>query len=286
LTPETAILLAYAIHGAYRVWREPWTDNEQAYLPVSKADLAARYQAEFGGALPARYPWRLPLEYALYAWVPTRWPILGRVAAWLASLGVVALAMALGGPTAGLVILTCPHLVGSLVTASYVTPVAGLWLLGLYGALQGTIWLQVIPGWLLLLLRASAWPLGAFLASWMALPVVAWLAWRHQPVIRHWGWTRLLLREPCPVKGIPQDGWGYAAKIAIVRYYPIAIWGLFTLIWGRGSAEGYWILGLTLGGFVVSHFPRMRIRPKWAVGYLPEHLPAVAAGLGMLLEHA
>ena len=138
-------------------------------------------------------------------------------------------------------------------------------------------------------IRPTAW--------WMAL----WLLWAsgtiimaiglalilyglHTDVVHSQGWIRLLRREPCPVQALPQDGWWYGAKTLFKRYEPWGVWFTVVGMLGHWDGQGGWLLGLTVGLFVLTHLPRMLIRPKWAVGYVPEWLFPVAVAIGLMLN--
>ena len=107
------------------------------------------------------------------------------------------------------------------------------------------------------------------------------------------GWVRLLKGEPCPVQGMPDDGWGYALRTLVRRYESWGAWGLAAIIlglplglWGNdGHAAFTNVLIPSLGVLVVTHLPRALIRPKWVIGYLPDYAFAMAVVFGTVLAH-
>jgi len=296
------ILAAYITLGCYLIRRLPWNDSERSYLDVDHIEMARRYREEFGEVMPRRMPFRLPGEYLIYAWVPRHRPALGRVAALIVSSFGVYLMMAyashLAGPRAGLIagliVLSSPTLVSLLCSASYVAPVATLWVGGWYALDLG--WPSIALGCavLLALLRASAWGMSlallAFLPYGYSLPaawlLIAYLWGCQREVVLSQGWARLIRREPCPVWGIPQDGWHYGFRVLVRRYEGLIPWVLFAVIMGVYSSQGARILAITAVVFVATHLPRALIRPKWTVGYVPEFLLVAAVGVSALLAHA
>lgn len=293
------ILAVYIAFCVYLIRRLPWTDSERSYLDVDHHEMAGRYEREFGGVIPRRMPFRLPAEYLIYAWVPRTKPVLGRVAALLVSSLGVYLTMAYAshvaglraGLIAGLIVLSSPTLVGLLCSASYVAPVATLWVGGWYALALG--WPSIALGCAvtLALLRASSWGMSlallAFLPYGYSLPAV-WLLiayfWGCQrDVVLSQGWARLIRREPCPVQGIPQDGWHYALRVLVRRYEGLIPWVLLAAIIGNYAPHGIQILTITAVTFVVTQLPRALIRPKWAVGYVPEWVLLVSVGLATML---
>ena len=102
-------------------------------------------------------------------------------------------------------------------------------------------------------------------------------------MVRAQGWVRLLLREPCPVQGIPQDGWVYAARIAATRFESWAGWALGAAVIGAYHPPALRLLVLTALVFALTHAPRALIRPKWVLGYVPDFLLPAAVGLAVML---
>ena len=279
------ILLGYLIMGVYLARTRPVNDMERSMLGLDRNEMADRFAREFGGTLPRRYSFRLPLEYWLWAWAQDLFTArlvglaVGGVGFWIT--------MAWGGPIAGLVVLSSPTLVGALVSASYVPYVATLWVGGLWALSTGypiAAWWCVMA---LATLRPTSWWQALWLAGWIhpTLPlvlVVYWLVF-YQEVLGSQGWVRLLRGQACPVQGIPRDGWFYGAKTLFRRYEPWGVWFTVAGVLGHWSSEATWLLGLTGGLFVLTHLPRMLIRPKWAVGYIVEWLFPVAVAIGLLL---
>ena len=185
------ILAAYVGLALYLIHRLPPNDMERSMLDLDRAEMADRYAREFGTAIPRRMPFRLPLEYWLWAWAretsDTSETSDLRTARYVA-LGVSLIGLGItvhwGGIVAGLVVLSSPTLVGALVSASYVPYVASCWVLGLWGISQGHIWLSVSCGVMLALLRPTAWWMALWLlwaSGWIVLAsglaAVIWLQW-------------------------------------------------------------------------------------------------------------
>lgn len=290
-----ALALAYPALAALVLAQQPATDNERWYLGLERELEAARYEAEFGQPAPARQPFRLSLEFALWRWAHDLRT--GRVAGIALGSAVVAGSMAwayaLAGHRAalvtGLVLVSNRYLVGILGTASYVALVAGLWLLGLAGWWHGWPGVAIAAGALLLLLRTSAWGMGLALLAlsgpwgWLAAGFVAgYLGLRHPDAVLANGWvTWLRGRVPLHVE---HQGVGYAVQVTHNRYVTLAIWALVALLFGHGHPVATAVLALTAVTFVVMHTPRWRLRPKWVVGYLPECAPAFAVAVGLWLR--
>ena len=292
------ILLGYIALATYIARSMPPTDFERDYLGLDTELMAADYQHDFGLPLPRRKPWRLPLEYCLYGWTGTLWH--GRVAAiGVSSLGLwltMQYAQALGGPRAGiiagLVVLSSSYLVSQFTAASYKAPVATLWVGGLYALATGNPVIALGCGIVLALLRPTSWWMTLWLL-WASggialvgvlgviLGVTLWVYWPR--VVRSQGWWFLLSGQPCPVRGIPRDGWLFGLKTLGQRYEAWGVWVTVVGVLGHWNAPGAWLLGLTLALFVLTHLPRMLIRPKWAVGYVAEWLFPVAIAIGLAL---
>lgn len=286
------ILLGYVILGIYLARMRPVNDVERSMLDLDYSEMADRYAREFGGVMPRRMPFRLPLEYWLWAWARDLFVArlvglaVGGVGLWVT--------MVWGEPIAGLVVLSSPVLVGALASASNVPYVATLWVGGLWGLATGHPFLAMGCGVALAFLRPTSW----WMALWLlwasggiviasGLGAVLWLAYPH--VVRSQGWWRLLSQESCPVQGLPEDGWGYGAKILIMRYEAWGVWLTVAGVLGHGDitlslGNPGWILTITLVLFVLTHLPRMLIRPKWAVGYVTEWLLPVAVAVGGALS--
>lgn len=294
---EALIIVAYLGIGGAVLSRWGPTDSECSYLNLNPNVMAARYAREFRqSAMPRRMPFRLPAEYWLYAWTHRLW--LARVAAltvggvgvWVAMQYAAHLASPTAGVLAGVIILSSPYTVGMLGTASYVAPVATLWVGGLYAVATGHPVLATAIAAVLALLRASSWGMAGvlwFLAggwAWVtAAAVIGYLLLYHWPVIRAQGWVRLALSEPCPVQGIPRDGWGYAIRIAATRFEAWWAWGLAALTLGVWSTPAYTLMLLTISLFAATHLPRALIRPKWILGYVPDFVLPMAVALAVAL---
>lgn len=292
-------LITFWLIGVYLACRLPANDMERSYLDLEREEMARRYQREFGRPIPRRMPFRLPAEYWLYAWTSDL--LLARSAALVVSTVGMWLTMAYAervqpgaGAVAGAILITSPTIVGALASATYVPYTATLWVGGLYAIYTGHEWVAIACGVALALVRASAW--GMALALWaLTLPYsliaaagVAGYLWRYQqPVVLSQGWARLLRREPCPVMGIPRDGWHYALRVLGKRYESWGAWGIITIVlYSRGAeynAEVIFLLTLTLLTFTLTHLPRALIRPKWVVGYVPEFVLPVAVALAVAL---
>ena len=271
------VVVGYVAHAVTLLLRVPVNDVEQAMLG-DRRRLALRWAVEFGGVMPTRYPWRLPLEYAI--WPPVfdlrQFRIFGLIigaigvggGAWWSAQhgGLVAVAVTVA------LVATSPTLLAGLTSASYVPWVSTLWTVGL---VAGDGPLAAGCGVALALLRPTSWWQAGYLlvaarAWWLLGPLAALIWWQWPDVVRAQGWVRLLRREPCPVRGIPRDGWWYGIKVA-GRRFPLFVLGT-GYVAAAGSAHARWLLALTAVLFVATHLPRMLIRPKWAVGYLPDWL--------------
>ncbi len=281
------ILLGYVVLGVYLARTRRANDVECSMLDLNHAEMQARWTQEFGGVMPRRLPFRLPLEYWLWAWARNLFIarlvglIVGGVGVWIT--------MVWGGPIAGLVVMSSLTLMGGLASASYVPYVSTLWVGGLYALATEHPLLALSCGVALAFLRPTSWWMalwllwasgGIVLAS--GLGAVLWLT--SPQVVRSQGWWRLLRREPCPVQGIARDGWFYGAKILFSRYETWGVWFTVASVLGHWNVEATWLLGLTAGFFVLTHLPRMLIRPKWAVGYVVEWMLPVAVAIGLLLK--
>ncbi len=279
----TLAILGALAHAAYAIRTVPANDVEQAMLGDRRI-LAGRWAREFGGEMPARYPWRLPLEYALWParlrLVPAR--ILGGL--------VGAIGVAVGAWWAGdrawvvvALVATCPTLVVGLTSASYVPWVSTLWVVGLADGRDDRI-IAYLCGVALVFLRPTAWWQGGWLiasagAWWVLLGLAICMLDKWPNVVRSQGWWRLVHREPCPVQGLPRDGWRYGITVAC-RRFPLFVLGA-GYVAVAGSAQARWLLGLTVALFVATHLPRMLIRPKWAVGYVTEWCVPVAVAVAV-----
>lgn len=292
------VLLAYLLHGLYHVWNMPTNDMERSYLDLDHEEMQRRWSREFGGVIPQRMPFRLPMEYWLYAWARhKRW---GLRAGRLLALGIggagVALAMgyaqALSGPIAGLlagcILISNPIVIRALVSATYVPWVASLWTLGLW-ALAANQWqIAMACGVLLAMLRATSWGMALWLL-WasggivLASGLAAYLWLKHPDVVRAQGWWRVLRGEACPVKGLPRDGWGYALQIGGQRFEAWGAWLLAAIVLGHWEKPALGLLAVTLAVLVATHAPRAMIRPKWVLGYLPDYALPVAVAIGVTL---
>ena len=297
------ILLGYVILGIYLARMRPVNDVERSMLDLDHSEMADRYAREFGGVIPRRMPFRLPLEYWLWVWARNLFVArlvglaVGGVGLWIT--------MAWGGPIAGLVVLSSPVLVGALVSASYVPYVATLWIGGLWALATGHPMLAWVCSGGLAFLRPTSWWQTAWLlvignpgnpdtvphvvGFFLACGLVGHIWSMFPNVVRAQGWWRLLSRESCPVQGLPQDGWEYGAKILASRYEAWGVWLIVAGTLGHGNitlslGSPGWIIMVTLVLFMLTHLPRMLIRPKWAVGYVSEWLLPVAVAIGLLLS--
>ena len=292
------ILVVYALVGAYLIHRLPPNDVERSMLDIDHHEMARRYAHEFGGTIPERMPFRLPLEYWLWGWTDDL-PSARLVGAYIGGLGftlTTLYARHLGGTRAaliaGCIVVTSPILMRGLVSASYVPYVATLWVGGLYALATGHPFMALACAVGLTLIRPTSWWMAGTLlihVPWhWSLPVAFLLAcylWgRQREVVLSQGWVRLLRREPCPVQGIPQDGWGYAVRIAATRFEAWGALGLVALVVGRWESAAVNLLLISAGVAVMTHLPRALIRPKWVLGYAPEFALPVAVALGILLQ--
>lgn len=290
-----ALILAYPALAAMVLAHQPATDNERWYLGLERELEAARYQAEFGQPVPARQPFRLSLEFALWRWAhDLRTGRLAGIALGSAVVaGSMAWAYALAGHRAalvtGLVLVTNRYLVGILGTASYVALVAGLWLLGLAGWWHGWPGVAIGAGAGLLLLRTSAWGMGLALLAlsgpwgWGVALLVGLHLWlRYPDAVLANGWV-VWLRRRVPLR-VDHQGVAYAVQVAHNRYATLAVWGVVALLFGQGHPAAPAVVALTGLTFVGMHAPRWRLRPKWVVGYLPECGPAFAVAVGLALR--
>ena len=288
------ILFGYVALATYIARSMPATDFERDYLGLDTERMAADYQHDFGLPMPARKPWRLPGEYYLYAWTRTLWK--ARAAAiGVSSLGVwlaMQYAQTLGGPRAGLitglVIVASPYFVSQLAAASYKAPVATLWVGGLYALATGHPFVAGLAGIILALLRPTSWWMAGWLLWWAggAWPVITMsiTLWCWYPrMVRSQGWWFLISGQPCPIFGMPRDGWLFGLKTLGQRYEAWGVWLTVAGVLGHWSGEATWLLGLTGALFTLTHLPRALIRPKWVIGYLAEWLLPVAIAIGLAL---
>lgn len=287
--------LAYAALATACLWRLRPTDSEAWYTGAGLARERATWVAQFGTAPPTgRLPFRMPVEYALWAWAPSlpAARVLGVALGMATVAGAVAWAEAWGGSRAGLVtalvLLTNRTLVTLLGTASYVSLVGGLWLLGCWALLSAHPGLAILAGVALALVRASAWGMSVvlFLATgplgWGAgLATGAYLVWRYPEVVQANGWVKWVRREPCTLPMNPS--WAYALSVITDRYATVGVWGCAAALWGAWPPVSMLLVALTGLAFLGGHTPRLWHSPKWAVGYWPEHVPAVAVALGLVL---
>ena len=79
-------------------------------------------------------------------------------------------------------------------------------------------------------------------------------------------------------------GWWHGLKTLAQRYEAWGVWFTVTGVLGHWNGQGARLLGLTVGLFVLTHLPRMLIRPKWAVGYVAEWMLPVAVAIGTMLD--
>jgi hypothetical protein len=134
---------------------------------------------------------------------------------------------------------------------------------------MGLVLLAFVPlGWSL----PTLWLLGCYL----------WGCQRE--VVLSQGWARLIRGEPCPVRGIPRDGWAYGLRVTGQRYATLGVAILAVLALGHWDAKAAWMLAVTGVAFVATHLPRALIRPKWCVGYLPEWGLGVVVALGLFFS--
>jgi len=186
-----------------------------------------------------------------------------------------------------LTIMLCPGLMAGLTSATYVPWVSTAWTLGLTREHPWPL------GVLLALLRPTAWWQAAWLLGgdgmrgwgWL-LAVVVYMVWFHREVIQSQGWVRLLRRDPCPIRGIVHQGWGYAIRVTVTRYGACGGLAVLAALVGEWHADSVRWLALSGGLFVLTHLPRMLLRPKWAVGYLPEWGVPVVGALAITLGRA
>ena len=283
------ILIAYIAFAGYLTTRLPPNDMERSMLDMDHFEMADRWSREFGrGEIPRRMPFRLPLEYALWAWAESL--IVARCVAMAVSSVGMWIAMTWAGPVAGLIVLSSPALVKALSSATYVPYVATLWAGGLYALSLGWPSVAIACAVALAVLRPTAWGMALallVLAPWAwSLPVlwllVCYLWGCQREVVLSQGWARLLRGESCPVRGIPRDGWVYGLRVVGQRYWTVGVAGLAAVIFGHWDALAMGLLALTCVTFMTTHLPRALIRPKWVVGYMPEWGLGVAVAMSML----
>lgn len=282
------ILTSVILHGLYHVWHAPANDMECSNLDLAHAEMQRRYHEEFGGMIPRRMPYRLPLEYWLYAWaVGPSWGLhAARLLGLAAGMIGVWVTMQWGGSLAGVIVLSSPTIVRVLASATSVSWVATLWIGGLYALTTGHPVIAMGCGVLLALLRHTAWGMALWLL-WasggivVASGLAAYLWFRHADVIRSNGWVRLWQGQP--LSTVPHGGWLYALRIFIQRYEAWGAWLLAAAMLGHWNWTALVLLLLTGGLFAATHLPRMLIRPKWTVGYMPEWTLPIAVSIAMIL---
>lgn len=290
----TGVLLLYLCVGAYLVWWLPPNEPEQHHFGINREQMQIDHFLNFGMPMPARLPWRLPAEYWLTAWTQdlyvARFAALG-----VSGLGLgltMAYAAQLAGPLAGvlagLIICSSPTVVSALVTASYVAPVATLWVGGLYALHLGHPLLAAGCGVALACLRPTSWGQALWLL-WasggivMAAALAAYFWLEHRQVIESQGWALRLRGIACNVARYPRDGWHKGARELVKRYEAWGAWSLLAGVTGHWHPEARWLLGLTLAVLLATHLPRILYRPKWVLGYLPDFAFPVATGLAVVI---
>src|SRR3990167_5519197 len=259
-------------------------------LDMDHFEMADRWQREFGGAIPRRMPFRLPLEYALWAWAESL--IVARCVAIAVSSVGVWIAMLWGGPVAGLIVLSSPWLVAALSSATYVPYVARLGGGGLSALSLGWPSVAIACAFALAVPRPTPWGMALaliVLAPWAwSLPVlwllVCYLWGCQREVVLSQGWARLLRGESCPARGMPRDGWVYGLRVVGQRYWTVGVAGLAALVVGHWNTLAVGLIALTCVTFMTTHLPRALIRSKWVVGYVPEFMLSVVVGLSIVLS--
>ncbi len=291
------LLLAFLAAGLYCAWNAPADDNEKHHFRLDWLQQTKDHYANFGEPMPARLPWRLPAEYWLYDWCGDLFTgrvlglMLGSCGFWL----TVAYAESLAGTTAGLlagaIILSSPTMMRALSSATYVPPVATLWVGGLYALHIGHPGIAAACGVLLALLRATSWGMALWLllasGGLLSIPVIvalgAYLWFEHPKVVLAQGWALRLRGKVCNVRGYPRDGWVYALVTAVRRFEAWGAWGLAALIIGRWTPESPQLAVLTVAVVLATHLPRILYRPKWVLGYLLDFMLPVAVALAVVI---